>query len=175
MTGFKLERFPFAADDVKLWGRSDERHRNWPVVYVINNDREVYVGESVNAESRMRQHLDSEEKQRLKWVRVVLDKTFNKSACLDLESFLIRMFSGDGSLQVLNHNAGITDADYYDRDSYRKTFDGLFADLEHGRSSTAIVQGNPGTGKTVVAIYLLKLLEDVRRHDPSEPIDGDSL
>src|SRR5690606_36104603 len=42
-------------------------------------------------------------------------------------------------------------------------------------SSTAIVQGNPGTGKTVVAIYRLKLLEDIRRHDPSEPIDGDSL
>ncbi|SJM61799.1 conserved hypothetical protein [Gulosibacter sp. 10] len=191
-------------------------------MYVMNNDREVYVGESLNVESRMRQHLDSEEKRRLSWVRVVLDDTFNKSACLDLESFLIRMFSGDGQLQVLNHNAGITDADYYDRETYKKTFDevfeelrtqehlfqrtlpeiinsdlfklspfkalnrdqaaavedileGLFADIEKGEPSTVVVQGNPGTGKTVVAIYLLKLLEDIKRHDPEEPLDSDSI
>ncbi|MFZ4896131.1 DNA/RNA helicase domain-containing protein [Plantibacter sp. Mn2098] len=222
MTGFSLERFPFAADDVKLWGEADPRHRNWPVVYVMNNDREVYIGESLNVEGRMRQHLDSDEKRRLNWVRVVLDQRFNKSACLDLESFLIRMFSGDGRLQVLNHNAGITDADYYDRSTYQQTFDdvfetlrtqehlfqrtlpeiinsdlfklspfkalnhdqaiavedileGLFADLEDDKPSISIVQGNPGTGKTVVAIYLLKLLEDIKRHDPEEPLDSESI
>ncbi|MGO3879506.1 MAG: DUF2075 domain-containing protein, partial [Agrococcus casei] len=168
----------------------------------MNDDSQVYVGESLNAESRMRQHLVSQDKQNLQWVRVVLDETFNKSACLDLESFLIRMFSGDGQLEVLNSNAGITDADYYDRESYSRTFDavfeqlrtqehlfkrtlpeiinsdlfklspfkalnhdqaiavedildGLFADLEEGQPSTAVIQGSPGTGKTVVAIYLL--------------------
>jgi DUF2075 family protein len=188
----------------------------------MNNAREVYVGESLNAEGRMRQHLESAEKQGLEWVRVVLDDTFNKSACLDLESFLIRMFSGDGKLQVLNHNAGITDADYYNRATYRRTFDavfeqlrtqeqlftrtlpeiinsdlfklspfkalnhdqaiavedileGLFDDLETGAESTVVVKGNPGTGKTVVAIYLLKLFEDIRRHNPEEPLDSDSI
>ncbi|GAA2014088.1 DNA/RNA helicase domain-containing protein [Brevibacterium samyangense] len=222
MTGFSLERFPFVSDQIRAWGAADPRHRNWPVVYVMNNDREVYVGESLNAESRMRQHLDSAEKRRLRHVRVVLDETFNKSACLDLESFLIRMFSGDGHLSVLNHNAGITDADYYDRDTYRKTFDevfeqlrvqehlfqrslpdivnsdlyklspfkalnhdqavavedileGLFADIESKTPDTLVINGEPGTGKTVVAIYLLKLLEDIRRHDPEEPLDTDSM
>ncbi|WP_186372711.1 GIY-YIG nuclease family protein, partial [Brevibacterium casei] len=88
----------------------------------MNNDKQVYVGESLNVEGRMRQHLESKHKQRLKSVRVVLDDTFNKSACLDLESFLIRMFHGDGRLEVLNLNAGITDAEYYDREAYNKTF-----------------------------------------------------
>lgn len=222
MTGFSLERFPFSPGDVRTWGATHPRHRNWPVVYVMNNDGEVYVGESLNAEGRMRQHLDSDAKSRLEWVRVVLDEKFNKSACLDLESFLIRMFSGDGQLQVLNHNAGITDADYYDRDSYRETFnevfellhsrehlfqrtlpeiinsdlfklspfkalnhdqavavedilEGLFADLENDAPSLSVIQGNPGTGKTIVAIYLLKLLEDIRGHDPEEPLDSDSI
>lgn len=222
MTGFKLERFPFASGQIRARGGIDPRFRNWPVVYVMNNDTEVYVGESLNVEGRMHQHLVSEEKRRLSWVRVVLDDTFNKSACLDLESFLIRMFSGDGQLQVLNHNAGITDADYYDRGTYKKTFDeifeklrtqehlfrrtlpeiinsdlfkfspfkalnhdqaiavedileGLFADLENDKSSTVIIQGNPGTGKTVVAIYLLKLLEDIRLHNADDPVDGDSI
>ena len=222
MTAFELERFPFSADEIRAWGAADPRHRNWPVVYVMTNDKQVYVGESLNAEGRMRQHLDSREKSALNWVRVVLDETFNKSACLDLESFLIRMFSGDGRFEVLNQNAGITDADYYDRDAYKKSFDevferlrsqeqlfqrsmpeiinsdlfklspfkalnhdqaiavedileGLISDLESGDSSTVVVQGSPGTGKTVVAIYLLKLLEDIARHDPSDPVDSDSL
>lgn len=222
MTSFKVERFPFDADRVKAWGSIDPRHRNWPVVYVMNNTKEVYVGESLNVEGRMRQHLESDSKRRLQSVRVVLDDTFNKSACLDLESFLIRMFHGDGSRQVLNLNAGITDAEYYDRDNYNKTFqqifeelrtqeelfqrtipqivnsdlfklspfkalnhdqavavndilDGFFADLENDVDNTVVVEGNPGTGKTVVAIYLLKLLEDIRRHDSEEPLDIDSI
>jgi len=222
MTGFSLERLPFDSDQVRAWGAADPRHRNWPVVYVLDSAAEVYVGESLNAEGRLRQHLDSPEKSRLERVRVVLDDTFNKSACLDLESFLLRMLSGEGRLQVLNHNAGITDADYFDRDSYRRTFDevfevlrteehlfqrtlpeiinsdlfklspfkalnhdqaiavedileGLFADLESGERSTVAVQGDPGTGKTVVAIYLMKLLQDIRRHDPEEPLDSDSV
>lgn len=221
MTGFKLEHFRFEAEDIRAWGSANPHHRNWPVVYVMSNPTEVYVGESLNAEGRMRQHLDSKSKSSLRCVRVVLDETFNKSTCLDLESYLIRMFSGDGQLKVLNLNAGITDADYYDRASYRKTFDqvfeelrsqnlfertrpeilnsdlfklspfkalnhdqaiavedileGLFNDLESGAPSTVVVQGNPGTGKTVVAIYLLKLLQDIRDHDPEEPLDSDSI
>ncbi|MGC2942406.1 MULTISPECIES: DUF2075 domain-containing protein [unclassified Brevibacterium] len=222
MTSFKVEQFPFEADGVRAWGSVDPRHRNWPVVYVMNNEDEVYVGESLNVEGRMRQHLESDSKQSLKSVRVVLDDTFNKSACLDLESFLIRMFHGDASRQVLNLNAGITDADYYDRDNYNKTFhrifeelrtkeelfqrtipqiinsdlfklspfkalnhdqavavddvlEGFFDDLDSGVDNTVVVEGNPGTGKTVVAIYLLKLLEDIRSHDPEEPLDIDSI
>nr|WP_223160203.1 MULTISPECIES: DNA/RNA helicase domain-containing protein [unclassified Leucobacter] len=188
----------------------------------MNSGNEVYVGESLNAAGRIRQHLDSEAKRQLKWVRVILDPTFNKSVCLDLESYLIRMFSGDGKLRVLNNNAGITDANYFDKSGYQSVFEevfetlrlneglfqrsvpeiinsdlfklspfkalnhdqavavedileGLFEDLANDKPSFSIVQGAPGTGKTVVAIYLLKLLEDIRTHDPIDPIDDDSL
>src|SRR5699024_11424008 len=92
MTSFRIERFPFKSEQDKACGAVDPRHRNWPDVYVMNNHKEVYIGESLNVEGRMRQHLESDSKRRLKSVRVVLDDTFNKSACLDLESFLIRMF-----------------------------------------------------------------------------------
>ena len=212
MTRFSIERLPFDKQSVKEWGDRDPRHRNWPVVYVIDGQSgapmkgQIYVGETVNAASRMRQHLDGGKKGALQSVRVVVDDTFNKSACLDLESHLIRWLAGDGQFTVLNGNEGITDAAYYDRELYRESFrdvfeelrvagvfertipeiensdlfklspfkalttdqavaieaivEGLLDDLHTAattgetRRSRSVVQGHPGTGKTIVAIFL---------------------
>ncbi|WP_426623410.1 DNA/RNA helicase domain-containing protein [Leifsonia sp. McL0607] len=186
-----------------------------------NGLSDVYVGESLNAAARMRQHLASMEKRHLTSARFIVDDTFNKSVCLDLESYLIRMLAGDGTHRVLNRNDGIVDADYYDRDRYRQTFqevfgelkdmglftrsipaiensdlfklspfktlthdqaaavedilEGLFDDFSTGAGSTVVLQGDPGTGKTVVAIYLLKLLRDIADTTPPDGLDSDSL
>ena len=194
----------------------DPRFSNWPVVYALDDRGSVYVGESRNAVARLRQHLDTEDKQASALgARVVIDETFNKSVCLDLESYLIRLLAGDGRFQVLNRNEGITNADYYGREGYQATFravfdellerglftrpireiensdlfklspfkaltqdqaiavddilSGLFEDLDIGTSSRIVIQGDPGTGKTVVAIYLMKLLSDIKHADLSEP------
>jgi DUF2075 family protein len=232
MTPFNIARLDFTKEAVREWAPLDHRNTNWPVVYVLDDTRasrttgrgrldDVYVGESRNAAARMRQHFESPEKKHLSTIRVILDETFNKSVCLDLESYLIRMLAGDGAYRVLNRNDGITEADYYDRESYRETvrevFDQLrrdgvftrtipeiensdlfklspfkaltqdqavavegilerfFEDLASGSSSTSVVQGDPGTGKTVVAIYLLKLLVDVANSVAAEDVDSDSL
>src|SRR5690606_12107667 len=53
--------------------------------------------------------------------------------------------------------------------------EGFFDDLEGGINNTVVVEGNPGTGKTIVAIFLLKLLEDIRRHDTEDALDIDSI
>lgn len=53
----------------------------------------------------------------------------------------------------------------------------LFARLSAGnaKGDLMFVQGGPGTGKTVVAIYLIKLLRDIADHRDTEDIDGDDL
>jgi DUF2075 family protein len=233
MTSFEISRVPFSPESLGTWAGLDGRNTNWPVVYVLdgaaaNNTpkknirlRDVYVGESLNAAARMRQHLASAGKSHLTSARFIVDGKFNKSVCLDLESHLIRLLAGDGAFQVLNRNDGIVDADYYDRGDYRQTFqevfdqlrrdglftrdiaeiensdlfklspfkalthdqgvavvdilEGLFDDLKSGETSTIVIQGEPGTGKTVVAIYILKLLADIADALPSEAPDRDSL
>ncbi|GAA1758867.1 DUF2075 domain-containing protein [Agromyces humatus] len=221
MTSFRIEHFPFSKHAVKTWAEPDGRHANWPVVYTLSSDGDIYVGETVNGIGRLRQHLDSETKKHLSAVRIVIDETFNKSVCLDLESYLIRLFAGDGKYKVVNRNEGITDADYYDRVRYRATFDeifeqlraagmftrdipeiensdvfklspfkalnqeqavamegileGLFEDLEHGGRSTIVVQGDPGTGKTIVGVFLMKLLRDIQNSNPDDRPESDSL
>ncbi|KJL21880.1 Type III restriction enzyme, res subunit [Microbacterium azadirachtae] len=52
----------------------------------------------------------------------------------------------------------------------------LLRDLRHDKSgSTLVVQGGPGTGKTIVAIFLMKLLADIAAHIPGDDFEQDSL
>jgi hypothetical protein len=221
MTNFRIERLPFDGDALSTWSKTDERHNNWPVVYTISADDEIYVGETLNVANRLSQHLSSPTRADLKKVRIVFNDTFNKSVCLDLESHLIRYFHADGHFRVQNRNYGITDADYFNRDEYRAQFDELFAelldeglltrtipdivnsnlfkyspfkalnqdqaaavdevldiffrDLEVGRGRSLVVQGDPGTGKTIVAIYIMKLLMDIAKSEPDELLDRDTM
>ncbi|MDT9592991.1 DNA/RNA helicase domain-containing protein [Nocardioides zeae] len=221
MTSFRIEEVTFRAAEVSAWSRLEPRFRNWPVVYTLSDGRDIYVGESLNAAGRFKQHLESPGRRHLRAARVVVDDTFNKSVCLDLESYLIRLFAGDGKYQVLNGNHGITNADYFGRDAYRTTFgeifealrdrgaftrpiqeiensdlfklspfkaltqeqaiavedilSGLFDDLESGAGSRIVISGSPGTGKTVVAIFLMKLLSDIQHADPAAPPETDAL
>lgn len=208
MTSSDIYRVPFDRQAIALWAASHPRGSNWPVVYTIDGDRHVYVGETIHALSRMRQHLARADRSHLTSVRVVVDESFNKSVCLDLESFLIGRFSGDGKYEVINANAGMIGSDYYQRENYRQEFerifdqlrdDGLFdksgaeiensdmfklspykelnydqrtavlaiveqlfEDLRSDQPSSAVIKGQPGTGKTIVGIFLMKLLRDIQ-------------
>ena len=230
--GSKIARLEFSKAAVTTWKLYDEKHGDWPVVYILDDGRDVavpsnlnrlrdiYVGESLNAAGRLRQHLETPAKQHLKKIRVIIDERFNKSVCLDLESYLIKMLAGDGANRVLNRNNGITESNYYQREVYREKFrsiverlrgDGIFtrsipeietSDLfklspfkaltedqansveeivkgfligvERGAESTIVIQGDPGTGKTVVAIYMMKLLVDIKTLASLEDLDSNS-
>lgn len=210
MTGFRIERDRFSRDSVTHWSKTQVTHDDWPVVYAIEGSRHVYIGESVNAATRLRQHLESPKAALLDRFHVVLDDTFNKSVCLDLETYLIRLLNADQCFTVLNKQTNSRNSNYYDRALYRERFaeifealkaEGLFSaskrleDLENSnlfklspfvsltqtqalaveqilsvvRQSTAtdrsrpiVVQGDPGTGKTVVGVFLAKLLADLQ-------------
>lgn len=224
MTRGRVRQLQLTDPAVRVWTLENSRHSNWPVVYALNGQTEIYVGETLSARARLRQHLHTPTKQGLVAASVIVDETFNKSVCLDLESYLIRLFAGDGHFAVLNGNAGITDRNYFDRDRYRETFEevfselkelglfqrsvrdiensdlfklspfkaltedqamavvdileGLFNDLEAGRESTSVIEGDPGTGKTIVGIFLMKLLRDIQDAKDGAPADefyADSL
>jgi hypothetical protein len=212
---------PFDGGAITVWATADEKHQNWPIVYTINNDHEIYVGETTSALKRIRQHLEDPRKHDLTHVKVIIDDSYNKSVCLDLESHLIRYFAADGQFRVTNGNHGITDADYFDREKYRKRFDEVFRELtatglltrsipdivnsdlfkyspfkainpeqaiavegivetlaeEFERTSDVpmVVQGDPGTGKTIVAVYLMKLLSDIGHANLNDELDRDSI
>lgn len=176
--------------------------KNWPVVYLIKNKKELYVGESINVYSRSKQHFENPERKKLDDLYIISDEEYNKSATLDIESWLIQFFSADGQFTLQNGNGGLKDHRYYDREKYKTKFEIIWKDLisrglakntledlknsdlfkyspyksltddqfyvaeqiskdiKNDESNTYIINGKPGTGKTILATYLFKYLKE---------------
>lgn len=220
---FQIKNYSFDQSTINNLARADHLEENWPVVYQIYNNQQIYIGETTNLKNRMNQHLANAEKSSLKHgsFKVVFDETFNKSAALDLESYLIQYFSGDGKFRVLNRNDGMCDRDYYGRENYRKTFEEIWNRLRElkiadktiseinnselfkfspyknlnfeqlnvvteivqnideaitsNTKSLSVIDGDAGTGKTIVIMYLAKLLADLQSFDnKNDDIDDES-
>lgn len=181
---------------------------NWPIVYIINNHEEAYIGETTDASIRSNQHLANEARKRLNKISIIGDETFNKSSILDLESFLIKYMSADNKYKLQNGNGGLQNHNYYQKEMYEKKFKEIWiqlkskglvkndlrviensdlfkyspyksltvdqymvvndilstlaTDIKNNNSSTFVVNGGAGTGKTVLGIYLMKLLSEVQ-------------
>ena len=102
----ELKRFPFNVDGCELSG-NDSWGQNWSVVYMINNKKEMYVGETSSFQERFRQHLRNPERKKVfDIIRLVGDEDFHKSYVLDIEQRLIRLCSADGKFKLQNRSAG---------------------------------------------------------------------
>jgi DUF2075 family protein len=176
---------------------------NWPIVYILNNNgvKQAYVGETIDANSRISTHLQAPSKSHLKEAHLISSKKFNKSVTLDIESNLIKYLHADGKYNLLNGNLGLVNHSYFQRDDFywdmfKNIWNGLIRNgvaqhsLEHITNSdlfkyspyktlsadqrknlmliidallsenkkTVLVEGGAGTGKTILAIFLFKLM-----------------
>lgn len=176
--------------------------KNWPVVYLLEDKKEVYVGQTVNAYYRSKQHYENPDRRRLKEIHIISDDEFNVSAALDIESWLIQYISADGKYILQNSNGGLKNHNYYDRVKYKAKFEvawdelrekgivqntledlkntdlfkyspyksltedqlfvarRIFKNIQKNYTATFMVTGKPGTGKTILATYLLKYLKE---------------
>lgn len=215
-----IETYDFSKDQIEKLNET-KFGTGWPVVYIIRNNKEAYVGETINAYVRAKQHLSNDERKPLKAISVISSEKFNKSVTLDLESFLINHILADGKFKLQNKKSGTQDHNYYQKEDYRAEFkiiwerlkrDGivendlqivenfdlfkyspyktltidqykiansilkdLVDDIELGKSSSFIVNGGSGTGKTILAVSLIKLMIEPKENyiDVDEELDED--
>jgi len=196
-----ITTFPF--DKVQLHKIKDYKFgQDWPVVYMIENGQEIYIGETGNAYVRSSQHYDNPERSKLSQIHLITDEEYNKSATLDIEAWLIEYISADGIFRLQNGNSGLRNHNYYDREKYKAKFEliwqklkekalvkneliqiknsdifkyspyksltedqiivaeDLYKNIITGTQKTFIINGQPGTGKTILAIYLIKFLKE---------------
>lgn len=181
---------------------NEEYLDNWPMLYILENGKKAYIGESNHVKTRMTQHTTNEEKRIFNKVHFIYSRLFNQSVTFDYESKLIQYIVADELFQVTNKNSGIADKQHYEKgkydkkfellwrklqkeklvkhsleeiensdlfkyspykelnDSQRKAVEDILAQIESGNVNRVVVNGMPGSGKTIVAVYLMKYLAD---------------
>lgn len=205
-----IETYKF---DTKVVGTLERAKygKKWPIVYIINNDKEAYIGETVNAYVRASQHLDNPKRRILNLINIISSEKFNKSVILDLEAFLIKYMAADNKFKLQNGNGGLQNHNYYQKELYESKFKEIWnklkdkgivqndllviensdlfkyspyksltedqykvvtdilktlaEDVKNGQPSSFIVHGGAGTGKTILGVYLLKLLMEVKENN----------
>lgn len=193
---FKKEQF----DQI----RSYNFGRNWPVVYLIEDGKEIYIGETTNAYSRSNQHYENLQRKKLERIHIITDEEYNKSATLDIESSLIQYMSAEETFILQNGNHGLLNHNYYDRQKYQAKFEviweqlkemslvkkslvqiknsdlfkyspykaltedqlevanKLLVEIKSNSEGVFIIKGGPGTGKTILATYLIKFFKELK-------------
>ena len=208
---FYVDAAPFRPGepvDFSMFDLAEDKILNWPMVYILTNDKEAYVGQTTSVATRIGQHGANEEKSRFKTVNVIFNEEFNTSVITDYEHRLIGCMHADKRFKLTNKNDGMTDTNYFSKSAYEAMFEELWeelrrldlvdhtiADIEESevfkyspfkglttdqrvaldkimtaidggidKAEPIVVEGMPGTGKTVLAIYLLKMLRDDPRY-----------
>lgn len=176
---------------------------NWPMLYLLENGKQAYIGQSNHVKTRMAEHLSNEQKRIFKKVHFIYSSKFNQSVTLDYEAKLIQYIVADELFEVTNGNGGIADKSYFNKQVYDSEFHKLWRKLQKERLAkhsleeiensdlfkyspykelnndqreavdriinsidltvprTIVVNGMPGSGKTIVAVYILKYLRDM--------------
>ncbi len=197
----QIQTFPFERDKFELL-KDFQYGLNWPVVYIQENGKEMYIGQTTNVYSRSKQHYENPDRARLKRIHVITDEEFNLSSAFDFESLLIQHISAEDSYKLQNGNGGLINHNYYDKERYLAKLEVIWAKLKEkslvkqeldvirnseffkyspykaltedqltvaneleerliaGKIATHIVHGDPGTGKSILALYLLKHLKE---------------
>lgn len=197
----QIQTFPFEKNKFDQL-KSYHFGLNWPVVYIQENGKEMYIGQTTNVYSRSKQHYENPERARLKRIHVLTDEEFNMSAAFDFESLLIQYVSADGLFELQNGNGGLINHKYYEKEKYLAKLETIWSALQEknlvrkdlsdirnsdffkyspykaltedqlavaeeledsvkkGVKTTYVVNGGPGTGKSVLALYLLKYLKE---------------
>lgn len=195
----------------------DDEFKNFPLVYIINNDKIAYVGESTNIKARVNSHLSNKERNKLNEIKIITDKEFNQSATYNIETNLINHLIADQTYKLQNvsqtkqrtmHN--YYNKSYYNKEVFSKVWDELRAqnfveqtleqienkdvfkispykslseeqaetkmdiinfckeNIEAGKKAVYVVQGEAGTGKSVLISSLYNTLQDLSKSNSSE-------
>jgi len=217
----EITSIEFQYPSIESINSDNNEKNNWPVVYILDGKKEVYVGETCNIKNRLFQHLKNKSKKNIKMVSVVYDKRFNKSVTLDIEQGLIRLFDADKKYTLLNQNSGQSpEHNYYNRYKYKQCVPTIWKELQNKnlantsydeltnsiffkyspytslnpeqrsiestilseiteelskdakvqRSSgmNFVIEGGAGTGKTIMALCILNLLQKIKNGDFGE-------
>ncbi len=131
MNMLEIISMPFTHSSIdSLYGKS---YSDYPVVYFLNNNTMVYIGETVAVRNRMKNHLKNPERKSLDKMTVIIHEKFNRSATYNIETKLINYFLADERYKLQNKSQTVDSVshNYYDKPFYNeKLFNELWDQLK---------------------------------------------
>ena len=106
---------------------------NWPMLYILENGKQTYIGQSNHVINRMSQHYHSIDKRIFDKVHFIYSPKFNQSVTFDYESKLIQYLVADELYEIRNKNAGMADKEYYRKKEYDEKFHVLWRSLQKSK------------------------------------------
>lgn len=115
-------------NEIEIYSQNEmlkiNRDKNWPVVYLLRNKKEIYIGETTSISTRLLKHSKSENKSKLNDKVIISHPNSSKSVAYLIESDLINRAFADGSLNLINKkmqsDVRFSTHDFYNKNEYSK-------------------------------------------------------
>ena len=128
---FTIKDVDFQSDDYGV----EPYLNNWPMLYILENGKKAYVGQTNSINKRMSQHKEADSKKIFTKAHFIYCDKFNQSATFDYESRLISLMAADAQFVLTNQNAGLSGIEYYDKLTYDQEFVELWKELQKSGAS----------------------------------------
>lgn len=117
LSAIEILSWPFKQYSINQINNS-EQYLNYPVIYVLNGNKEAYIGETVYFKNRMKAHLKA--RKNIDQINLIKHEKFNRSSTFHLETKLINYFLGDEKYTFQNKSKTASDFthNYYNKPYY---------------------------------------------------------
>lgn len=217
MSDFIIEKHNF--DSSELLSIKSKFLDQYPIIYILYNEKkkpQVYIGQTVQVNNRMRDHLSNSKRKNLTDAILIGHERFNQSATYNIETNMINHFIGDEKFTLQNVSQtrevqmhGYYQKQYYDEELFNTLWEELYEhdivensldvirnkdiyklspytelseeqllvkekiidytreNILKDKKKVFIVQGEAGTGKSVVVSSLFNTIQDYRKDKTS--------
>lgn len=83
------------------------------VAYLINNEKQIYIGETSHLKNRFKDHAKSKGSLKFNKSKIIMSDFFNKSAVYDVETKLIEYIFADKKFELINKKTNQNSHEYF--------------------------------------------------------------
>lgn len=205
---------------VSLDANTGFRLFDYPVNYLLFNNRSMYVGESTQIKVRINDHLSNPKRSKFDKMIILFENQFHQSATFNIETNLINYLLADGKYLLQNKSQikQKTSHNYYNKNMYDKEIfteiweylrtekialnsienlrntdvfklspfkelsqdqialkyeiiDFIKDNIDNGEPSVLFIEGEAGTGKSVLLSSLINLIQELSK-DKNDKLYG---
>lgn len=122
--------FDIIEDSFPILKKNQKEYEKHCVTYLLHNHKDIYIGETSNLKSRLRDHEKSKFEYKFLSTRIIISPFFSKSSIYDIESRLINYVHADGKYKVINIKKDQSSHFYYLKEQINnELFEAIWATL----------------------------------------------